>query len=334
MRLMDEIAANTSGGPLFKCKACGATGDPYDGFCRTCGYLLSKDEMLKRADALIERDIQSRTPYPIRGLAYIRGVGRIDLEVGKKGSPLGYDYGTGLSKLLKKHKEEIKNLALTLVLGKTAKSDEEDRLIRVHGDRFAAIGKRPFGGSIITHYKDAKKAASFESRPVNAGAVGRLSLPTLHPNLALADGIGVAASDGYYRIFPSLKSRGFNSMKNCIMLSSRNAVVNRALAWKAGNAAVAHNLTVGALPPEEFEKGRDVYLQAECGIAFDGWAINKTYPHGTFVKSGFKTADAAAAWAKQNGYVVRFVAEILIKRDIPKVRDYEAACRKYGVKRV
>ena len=69
MRLMDEIAANTSGGPLFKCKACGATGDPYDGFCRTCGYLLSKDEMLKRADALIERDIQSRTPYPIRGLA-------------------------------------------------------------------------------------------------------------------------------------------------------------------------------------------------------------------------------------------------------------------------
>lgn len=244
MRLIDEIAANTSGGPLFKCKACGATGDPYDGFCRTCGYLLSKDEMLKRADALIERDIQSRTPYPIRGLAYIRGVGRIDLEVGKKGSPPGYDYGTGLSKLLKKHREEIKNLALTLVLGKTAKSDEEDRLIRVHGDRFAAIGKRPFGGSIITHYKDAKKAASFESRPVNAGAVGRLSLPTLHPNLALADGIGVAASDGYYRIFPSLKSRGdntrnTNAIKRRKTMTSTNPIVQNALMARAVQNAIA-----------------------------------------------------------------------------------------------
>ena len=189
-----QRAMNTSSGPFFKCRACGATGAPYDGFCRICGYILPKDAMLKRADALIGRVVSSKTPYPIKGLAYIRGIGRIDLEVGKRGSAPGYDYGSGLSKLLRKHKDELKNLALTLVLGKTAKSDEEDRLIRVKGDRFAAIGKRPFGGSIITHYKDAKKAASFESRLVNAGAVGRLSLPTLHPILALADGIGVAAS--------------------------------------------------------------------------------------------------------------------------------------------
>ncbi len=154
---------NTSGGPLFKCRACGATGDPYDGFCRKCGYLLPRDEMLKRADELIVRTLRGRTPHPIKGLAYIRGIGRIDLEVGKKGVPPGYDHGTGLSKLLKKHCDELPNLAMTLVLGKTADIAAEDRLMLVHGDRFATIGKRPYGGTVVSHYKDAKRAASFET---------------------------------------------------------------------------------------------------------------------------------------------------------------------------
>lgn len=146
---------------LFKCPRCGATGDPYDGFCRRCGHLLHRDKMLKRADELIGRELRRRTPRGIKGLAYIRGGGRIDLEVGKRGIGSGMDYGSGLAKLLQKHPEDIKRLGMTLILGKTCAA-EEDRLARVCGDHVAALGRRPKGASVITHYKDAGKAARLE----------------------------------------------------------------------------------------------------------------------------------------------------------------------------
>ena len=136
---------NTSGGPLFKCRACGATGDPYDGFCRRCGYLLPRDEMLKRADELIARDLRGTTPHPIRGLAYIRGIGRIDLEVGKKGTGSGLDGGFGLSKLLQKHKKDLPHLALTIVLGRPCDAREEGKIAIVKGDMTSIVGKRGEG---------------------------------------------------------------------------------------------------------------------------------------------------------------------------------------------
>lgn len=147
---------------LFKCVRCGSTGDPYDGFCRRCGHILPKDEMLKRADELISRELRRTTPRGIKGLAYIRGVGRIDLEVGKRGIGPGMDYGSGIAKLLQKHPGDIKKLGMTLVLGKTCAAAEEDRLARVYGDHVAALGRRPKGASVITHYRDAGKAARLE----------------------------------------------------------------------------------------------------------------------------------------------------------------------------
>lgn len=161
---LNAVAKNTSGGSLFKCPKCSATGTPYDGFCRSCGYILPQDKMLKRADELITREIRKSTPSPIRGLAYIKGVGRIDLEIGKKGAFPGYDNGSGLSKIMVKHASELNDMAATLVLGKTCSTDDESKLARVRGDRFGILGKRPYGGHVITHYKDAKKAASFENR--------------------------------------------------------------------------------------------------------------------------------------------------------------------------
>ena len=154
-------AYNTTGGALFKCKRCGATGNPYDGFCRTCGYLLPKDEMSWRADELIARELRKTTPRGIKGLAYIRGIGRIDLEIGKRGIGAGRDYGFGLSKLIQKHAEELPYLGMTLVLGRTYNPKEEEKLVRVRGDYIAALGKRDKGASLITHYKEAKKAASY-----------------------------------------------------------------------------------------------------------------------------------------------------------------------------
>ena len=147
---------------LFKCVRCGATGDPYDGFCRKCGHILPKDEMLKRADELVRRELRRATPRGIKGLAYIRGVGRIDIEVGKRGVGPGMDYGSGLVKLLQKHPEDIKRLGMTLILGKTRVAAEEDRLLRIHGDYLAALGRRPKGASVITHYMDEGKAARLE----------------------------------------------------------------------------------------------------------------------------------------------------------------------------
>ena len=158
-----DVIENTTGGVLFKCSACGATGDPYDGFCRKCGYLLPKDKMLWRANELMERELRNKNPHGIKGLAYIKGVGRIDLEVGKKGVGPGRDNGYGLVKLLQKHKEELPHLGMTLVLGKTYNPKEEDRIIRVLGDRIAAIAKKGSRGSILTHYKEARKAASTEA---------------------------------------------------------------------------------------------------------------------------------------------------------------------------
>ena len=156
-------AMNTTGGALFKCPKCGATGDPYDGFCRTCGYMLPKDRMLWRANELIERELSKTTPHDIKGLAYVKGVGRIDLEVGKRGVGPGMDYGSGLIKLLQKHKDDLPKLGMTLVLGKTYNPAEEDRLVRVHGDHLAALAKRKGGASVLTHYKEARKAASYET---------------------------------------------------------------------------------------------------------------------------------------------------------------------------
>ena len=160
---IEATAANTTGGPLFKCPRCSATGNPYDGFCRTCGHMLSKDEMLWRANELIERELRKSTPHGIRGLAYVRGVGRIDLEVGKRGVGPGMDYGSGIVKLLQKHKEDLPKLGMTLVLGKTCNPREEDRFVRVHGDHLAALAKKKGGASVLTHYKDARKAASYET---------------------------------------------------------------------------------------------------------------------------------------------------------------------------
>lgn len=151
---------------LFKCVRCGSTGDPYDGFCRRCGHILPKDEMLKRADELISRELRRTTPRGIKGLAYIRGVGRIDLEVGKRGVGPGMDYGSGIAKLLQKHPEVVKRLGMTLVLGKSCSHDDESKIVRVHGSYYAILGKRKGGASVITHYKDAKGAASYESRPI------------------------------------------------------------------------------------------------------------------------------------------------------------------------
>ena len=82
--------------------------------------------MLWRANELIERTIRQRTPHGIKGLAYIKGVGRIDLEVGKRGVGTGQDHGFGLIKLLQKHREELPNLGMTLVLGKTYNPKEEE----------------------------------------------------------------------------------------------------------------------------------------------------------------------------------------------------------------
>lgn len=163
---MASTATNTTGGALFKCSRCGATGNPYDGFCRTCGHLLSKDEMLWRANELIERELRRTTPHGIKGLAYVRGVGRIDLEIGRKGVGPGMDYGSGLAKLLQKHPKEISRLGATLVLGKTCSHEEEAKLVRVKGDYYAVLGKRQKGASVITHYKDAEKAASYEDRRI------------------------------------------------------------------------------------------------------------------------------------------------------------------------
>lgn len=160
-RALNAAVTNTTGGPLFKCVRCGATGNPYDGFCRSCGYLLPKDEMLWRANELIERELRKATPHDIIGLAYIQGVGRVDLEVGKRGVGPGKDYGSGLVKLLQKHKDDIQRLGMTLILGKTYNPREEDRLVRVRGDYISALAKRPNGTSVITHYKEARKAARY-----------------------------------------------------------------------------------------------------------------------------------------------------------------------------
>lgn len=158
------VAANTMGGALFRCPRCMATGNPYDGFCRKCGFLLPKDRMLWRANELLERELRRTTPRGIRGLAYVRGVGRIDLEVGKRGSGPGMDFGSGLAKLLQKHPEGVKKLGVTLVLGKSCRHEDENKIVRVGGSYYAVLGKRPKGASVITHYKDAKKAVSYESR--------------------------------------------------------------------------------------------------------------------------------------------------------------------------
>ncbi len=188
------VAANTSGGPLFKCRRCGATGDPYDGFCRKCGDLLPKGEMLKRADELIERNLRRTTPRPIRGLAYIRGIGRIDLEIGKKGTGQSLDGGYGLSKLLQKHRKDIPTLAMTLVLGKPYDAREENKIVIVRGDRLTALAKRRKSSTILTHYKDERKAASFENRPVNAGVRGRRpGHAYCQPSLWLRTGVAASA---------------------------------------------------------------------------------------------------------------------------------------------
>ena len=151
------IAANTTGGPLFKCKRCGATGNPYDGFCRKCGYILTRDEMLYRAKELIERNLRQRTPHPIVGLAYLKGIGRIDLEIGHKGIGPGQDFGSGLSKILQKHEKDLPKLGMTLVLGKTFDPKEEGKIAKELGGYVAVIGKRDYGGTVITHFKRKKK---------------------------------------------------------------------------------------------------------------------------------------------------------------------------------
>jgi len=151
-----RVASNTSGGPLFKCRRCGATGDPYDGFCRSCGHLLPKDEMLKRADELIERNLRSGTPRPIKGLAYVMGYGRIDLEIGHKGIGPGRDGGSGLSKILQKHARDLPKLGMTLVLGRPFDPREEGKTAFEKDGYIAILGDRGFGGTVVSHYRKKK----------------------------------------------------------------------------------------------------------------------------------------------------------------------------------
>lgn len=143
-------------GRLFACPKCGNTGNPYDGFCRECGYLLPKEQMMKRADELLTRDLRLKTPHPIIGLAYLPGVGRIDLEIGHKGVGSAMERGSGLSKLLQKHEKLLKYLPATLVLGKPCDSKEEGKIARYKDNLRTIIGKRPYGGTVVTIRKIKK----------------------------------------------------------------------------------------------------------------------------------------------------------------------------------
>ena len=149
----NALIANTTGGALFKCPRCHATGCPYDGFCRDCGYLLPMDKMLWRANELIERELRKTMSGPIKGLAYLKGIGRIDLEIGHKGIGPGQDYGSGLSKILQKHLKDVPHLGATIVLGKTYNPKEEGKIGRDKDGYEAILGKRDYGATLITHFK-------------------------------------------------------------------------------------------------------------------------------------------------------------------------------------
>ena len=105
--------------------------------------MLDKNESINRANRLIEKAIRGSAIRPIDGLMYRNDIGQIDLEIGKKGEGSAKSHGSGLSKLLQKHPEELKKFAETLARGELLKTT--------------------VGSKIDTPYDDSRRAIAFKN---------------------------------------------------------------------------------------------------------------------------------------------------------------------------
>lgn len=101
----------------YHCPKCGKF-TWFDGHCAKCGYTLSPDESMKRAERLLRKTLAGDATRPVRALAYRDGLGQIDLDVGKLGVGKGMEHGSGLAKIDQKHPSRLALLPHALAHGK------------------------------------------------------------------------------------------------------------------------------------------------------------------------------------------------------------------------
>lgn len=150
---MDAVAANMPcGRNLYKCPYCGSTnGWTYDGHCKSkrCGRILPPDMMGKFATERIKRGSAWFLPRDVRGVAWHRETGPIDVGVKAQ------------KHIHKKHPESEHRTGMTVGAGKFGKTTVGSvpgrpvagkRMSGTHGSQVAFVEKDGGRSSLKSHF--------------------------------------------------------------------------------------------------------------------------------------------------------------------------------------
>ncbi len=169
--MAEEFGITLANENPYHCPKCGKFSD-FNGHCDKCGYTLDAGETEKRAERLLKKSLAGTMFEPIKGIAYRKGIGQIDLDIGKKGEGSGMMHGNGISKIDQKHRKMISALPRVLAQGKifrvrpgndpTKPFDDAQRAI-VYGNTSVFLSEKKKGiWKIDSIYDDVKKAQKIE----------------------------------------------------------------------------------------------------------------------------------------------------------------------------
>jgi hypothetical protein len=146
-----------------KCPKCGKFSG-FDGHCGKCNFILTGNDAKKRSSALLDAAARDAYAKRVVGLAYRKGLGRIDLPVGRLGEFVDGErkHGQGLSKIRAKHDVDLEHLPDTLTFGEILRTRHYDkpenpenpnRRAIVHNGFVCFLTKHGDAWEISTHYK-------------------------------------------------------------------------------------------------------------------------------------------------------------------------------------
>ena len=175
----EELA--NEGHPYTKCPGCGKFMSP-NGTCQNCGFVEDNDRMIARGKKAVSTSTTGN-PKSVKNAMYKKGLGTIDFELGWEGKGKGMDGGSGMLKLVQKHRDDIPHLPETIVKGKIVAAEktiinettgkrektgmiDENRIYVIDHPYFATLRRRPdnTGWTVTSHYKSGEECIRYESR--------------------------------------------------------------------------------------------------------------------------------------------------------------------------
>ena len=147
----------------YRCPKCGKFAG-FNGHCDKCNYVITGNDAKKRTSTLLDAAARNAYAKPVVGISYRKGLGRIDLPVGKLGEFINGErrHGSGLSKIRAKHGIDLDHLADTLTFGeilrtrhydKAENPENPNRKAIVYNGYLCIVAKHGGAWEISTHYK-------------------------------------------------------------------------------------------------------------------------------------------------------------------------------------